>query len=74
MQTLFKDLPEALENNYHFPFRFNYKLKKSTPALPTINILNKLSENEELLRLSKIGLKNRLDNFVIKKQDFLFKS
>ena len=68
MQTLFKDLPEALENNYHFPFRFNYKLKKSTPVLPTINILNKLSENEELLRLSKIGLKNRLDNFVIKKQ------
>ena len=26
--TLFKDIPEALENNYNFPLRFNFKPKK----------------------------------------------
>ena len=44
MQKLYEDLPDALENNYHFPFRFNYKLKKSSPVLPTIKISSKLTE------------------------------
>ena len=66
---IYKDLPEALENNYNFPLRFSYKLKKSAPNLPSIKISNNLTEQEELSRLSNIGLKNRLENFVFKKQN-----
>ena len=29
--ALFNDIPEALENNYNFPYRFNFKPKKSKP-------------------------------------------
>ena len=36
LKSLFSDIPEALENNYNFPFRFNFKPKKSSPILPTI--------------------------------------
>ncbi len=68
IKQIYKDLPEALENNYNFPFRFSYKLKKSAPNLPSIKISSNLTEQEELLRLSTNGLKNRLENFVFKKQ------
>ena len=67
IQKLYADLPEALENNYNFPYRFNYKLKKSKPILPSLKISNNRSENEELLLKSKEGLKNRLKNFILKK-------
>ena len=68
MKKLYKDLPEALENNFNFPFRFNYKPKKSDPKLPSIKIPGNLTENEELLRQSQLGLKNRLENFILKKK------
>ena len=68
IKQIYKDLPEALENNYNFPLRFSYKLKKTAPNLPSIKISNNLTEQEELLRLSKSGLKNRLENFVFKKK------
>ena len=74
IQNLYKDLPEALENNYNFPFRFNFKLKKSAPNLPSIKISSNLSEKEELLLQSKRGLKNRLENFVFKQNKSLDKS
>ncbi len=69
LENLYKDIPEAIENNYNFPFRFSYKLKKIQPNLPSIKILSNLSENDELLSLSKIGLKNRLENFILKKKN-----
>ena len=74
IQDLYKDLPEALENNYNFPLRFNYKLKKLEPKLPSIKIPSNLSEKEELLSQSKIGLKNRLENFVFKQNKSIDKS
>ena len=37
IQKLYNDLPEALENNYNFPLRFNFKPKKSKPILPSIS-------------------------------------
>jgi|TARA_B100001093_G_scaffold519064_1_gene606262 DNA polymerase-3 subunit alpha len=64
---LFKDIPEALENNYNFPYRFNFKPKKSIPVLPTIETKKNVTVEEELLSQAKEGLKNRLDNFVLKK-------
>ena len=69
IQKLYTDIPEALENNFNFPYRFNYKLKKSSPVLPSLKISDNRSENQELLLQSKKGLKNRLDNFILKKND-----
>ncbi len=69
IQKLYTDIPEALENNFNFPYRFNYKLKKSSPVLPSLKISDNRSENQELLLQSKRGLKNRLDNFILKKND-----
>jgi DNA polymerase-3 subunit alpha len=74
IEKLYKDIPEALENNFNFPLRFSYKLKKSLPNLPSIKISSNLSENEELLSLSKLGLENRLENFIFKKNQNINKS
>ena len=68
INKIYQDIPEALDNNYNFPLRFSYKIEKSAPNLPSIQISSNLTENEELLRQSKIGLKNRLENFVLKQQ------
>ena len=68
INKIYQDIPEALDNNYNFPLRFSYKLEKSAPNLPSIQISSNLTEQEELLRQSKIGLKNRLENFVFKRQ------
>ena len=34
MYDLFSDLPEALENNFHLPFKCNFKANRSKPLLP----------------------------------------
>ena len=73
LKKLYSDIPEALENNFNFPYRFNFKLKKSEPILPSLKISDNRSEKEELLHQSKQGLKNRLENFVIKKMSNICK-
>ncbi len=37
MYELFSDIPEALENNYNFPYRCSYKPSFSKPILPNIS-------------------------------------
>ncbi len=74
MKQIYNDLPEALENNYLFPHRFSYKLKKSEPVLPSIKVSNNSDEAQELLNQSKNGLINRLENFVFKKKQSQDKS
>ena len=69
IENLYSDIPEALENNYNFPFRFSFKVKKSKPILPSIQISNQRNENDELTFQSNEGLKNRLENFVLKNAD-----
>ncbi|MFL2889392.1 MAG: DNA polymerase III subunit alpha [Pelagibacteraceae bacterium] len=69
LKALYHDIPEALENNYNFPFRFNFKPKKSNPVLPSIKTNTNQSVKEDLLKLSKQGLENRLNNFILKKKD-----
>ena len=64
---LFKDIPEALENNYNFNYRFNFKPKKSAPVLPTIQTNKNMTVEQELLLQAEEGLKNRLNNFIKKK-------
>jgi len=65
--NLFKDIPEALENNYNFAYRFNFKPKKSVPVLPTITTPDNVTVNEELLTQAQKGLNNRLENYIYKK-------
>ena len=67
LNQLFKDLPEALENNYYFPYRFCFKPKNSAPVLPSLKIENNLTLDKELENQAKKGLLNRLENFIYKK-------
>ena len=67
LEKLYSDIPEALKNNYNFHLRFNYKPKKSKPILPTISSRESSSPEEELLKFAKLGLENRLENFILKK-------
>jgi len=69
--TLFNDIPEALENNYNFPYRFNFKPKKSAPVLPTIKTKENTTVEDELLEQAKKGLKNRLNNYILKRSSSL---
>ena len=67
IEKLYSDIPEALENNYNFHLRFNFKPKKSKPILPSIASKESGSPEEELSKLAKKGLENRLENFILKK-------
>ncbi len=64
---LYSDIPEALENNYNFHLRFNFKPKKSKPILPSIANNHKKSPEDELNKQAKDGLEQRLKNFIEKK-------
>jgi DNA polymerase-3 subunit alpha len=64
---LYSDIPEALENNYNFHLRFNYKPKKSKPILPSIANDQNSSPEEELTSQAKLGLENRIKNFISKR-------
>ena len=68
IEKLYSDIPEALENNYNFHLRFNFKPKKSKPILPSIANKENRSPENELLELAKKGLVYRLENFVLKKK------
>jgi DNA polymerase III subunit alpha len=67
LQKLYSDIPEALENNYNFHLRFNFKPKKSKPILPSIANDQKNSPEEVLIKLANEGLVNRIKNFILKR-------
>ena len=67
LSKVYADIPEALENNFNFPFRFNFKPKKSNPILPSLNTNNNTTVKNELLLQAKAGLQNRLNNLIFKK-------
>ena len=58
MIEVFKDLPEALENNFNLPFRCSFKPNFSKPILPRISSSEK-DPNEMLKQLSFEGLKDK---------------
>jgi DNA polymerase III subunit alpha len=64
---LYSDIPEALENNYNFHLRFNFKPKKSKPILPSIANNQNNSPEKVLINLAKEGLENRIKNFILKR-------
>ena len=67
VKNLFLDIPEALENNYNFNLRFNFKPKKSKPILPSIADKKSNSPEEALSISAKKGLIYRIENFILKK-------
>ena len=60
---LFKDLPDALENNKNFKYRFNFFPKKNNPLLPTFVDKNK-NINEVLKSMAFQGLKERFEKYI----------
>jgi DNA polymerase-3 subunit alpha len=69
LEKLYSDIPEALENNYNFHLRFNFKPKKTKPILPSIASEESGSPEDELYELAKKGLVNRLENFIFKENN-----
>ena len=67
LEKLYSDIPEALENNYNFHLRFNFKPKRSKPILPSVANNESGSPEEELAMLARKGLENRFENFILKK-------
>ena len=68
LKNLYSDIPEALENNYNFHLRFNFKLKKSKPILPSLANEKSHSPEIELSNQAKIGLDSRIKNFILKRE------
>merc|ERR1711991_1120361 len=70
MLELFSDLPEALENNYNFPYRCNFRPHFSKPILPDISSDKGGNADEILKKNSLDGLKEKFKNiFNIKDED-----
>jgi len=63
MVELFSDLPEALENNYNFPYRCNFKPSFSKPILPNISSQKEGNADDILKKESIKGLKDKFDKF-----------
>ena len=61
MSELFSDLPEALENNYNFPLRCNYRPTSSKPILPDISSKEEGNADEILMNNSLEGLINKFE-------------
>jgi len=60
MIELFKDLPEALENNFNLPYRCSFKPNYSKPILPNISS-SKNNPNDLLKDISEKGLKEKFN-------------
>ena len=61
MEEIFKDLPEALENNYNIPYRCSFRPIPSKPILPNISS-DEVDTNEYLIRNSSRGLEEKFKN------------
>jgi len=68
MVEIFKDLPDALENNHYFKYFCTYRPLISKPLLPSysINSETKESLDEYLFHLAKSGLSLKLDDKILK--------
>jgi len=66
MIEIFSDLPEALENNFNFPFKCTYKPKPSLPILPNIRTSKDIDVDQELINLATKGLKEKFNKYVFK--------
>ena len=62
MSELFADIPEALENNYNFPYRCSFRPLSSKPILPNISSEKSGSADEILQNESFKGLEEKFIN------------
>ena len=70
MTDLFSDLPEALENNYNFPYRCNFRPLTSKPILPNISSEKGINANDLLKKEAEEGLLEKFINiFKIKEKE-----
>ena len=63
MFNLFSDIPEALENNYNFPLRCNFRPLFSKPILPNISSSKDGDANDLIKKESLDGLKKKFEKF-----------
>ena len=63
LADLFRDLPDALENNKNFKYRFCYYPKKSKPLLPHF-VDENMDVNKVLKNKAEQGLQERLNKFI----------
>ena len=71
MTKLFADLPEALENNFNFPYRCNFHPLFSKPILPNISSDQDGNADEILKKNSLEGLKIKFKKiFKINEKEF----
>tara|TARA_B100001250_G_scaffold334454_1_gene300392 strand:+ start:2774 stop:6178 length:3405 start_codon:yes stop_codon:yes gene_type:complete len=71
MIELFKDLPEALENNYNLPYRCDFRPVSSKPILPNIST-EKKDTNKILEKESIKGLKEKFKIYFNTEEKDLF--
>jgi len=63
MSELFADIPEALENNYNFPLRCNFRPLFSKPILPNISSIKDGDASDIIKKDSLYGLKEKFIRF-----------
>ena len=72
MSELFADIPEALENNYNFPYRCSFRPLSSKPILPNISSEKSGSADEILQNESFKGLEEKfINHFKVLKKNLL---
>ncbi len=64
MYDIFKDLPEALENNKLLPFRISYRPRNSLPILPKIQTTKSDDIDNLLKNEASTGLNEKLKEYV----------
>ena len=73
LKNLYSDIPEALENNYNFPFRCSFRPLPSKPILPNISSIS--DDNNLVLQNESIkGLKEKFSIFFSDDLDEIEKS
>ena len=71
MSDLFSDLPEALENNFNFPYRCSFRPLFSKPILPNISSSEDGDAGDIIKKISLSGLKEKFNKyFKIKESNF----
>jgi DNA polymerase III subunit alpha len=64
MNDIFKDLPEALENNKLLPLRISYRPKNSLPVLPNIQTKKTDDIDKLLINEASAGLNEKLKEYI----------
>jgi len=74
MAELFVDIPEALENNYNFPLRCNFRPLFSKPILPNISSSEDGDASDVIKKNSIEGLKEKFVKFFNLKDNEIIKN